>query len=363
MTTIRSPRAPSRRAVLAATSAGIAAFAAPSVVRADRRLAVGTFGGAFEYAFRQSIYPAFSQDTGIAIDSVPEPTGVAWLVQLERAARSGEAPADVSLMANLSRIGGSNTGLWARLEESRLSHIGNLTDSFVYRYPDGKPYGVAAMSWYVTLVTNVDVYRKAPRSWKAFWDEDNAGKLGLLALPSNSFLLDIAAHTWFDGRETMASDSGIEVALDKVAELRDQVSAWYRDEAQFQEALRTGAVPMGQYYHDVVARAGKEGTTIRSTFPEEGGVIDTGAWTVSRASDRLAEAEVFIDYMSQASVQAAITRAVGTAPVMDWRSTDLTQQEVARVTSDIPPIVPAYELYVERGEWIRRMWSKLVTPT
>lgn len=363
MTTTGSPRAPSRRALLAGVAAAAASLAAPAVVRADRRLAVGTFGGAFEYAFRQSVFPAFTEDTGIAVDSVPEPTGVAWLVQLERAARSGEAPADVSLMASLPRIGGSNTGLWARLDETRLTQIGNLADSLVFRYPDGKPYGVAAMSWYVTLVTNTDVYRKAPRSWKALWDKDNAGKIGLLALPSNSFLLDIAAHTWLDGRETMASDSGIEKAFDKVAELRGQARAWYRDEAQFQEALRTGEVPMGQYYHDVVERAGKEGVAIRSTFPEEGGVIDTGAWTVSRASDRLAEAETFIDYMSQTGVQAAITRAVGTAPVIDWRSTDLTQQEIGRVTSDVPPIVPAYELYVERGEWVRRMWSDLVTPT
>ena len=74
---------------------------------------------------------------------------------------------------------------------------------------------------------------------------------------------------------------------------------WYRDEAQFEQALKSGEIPMGQYYHDVTGLAASQGNPVRSTFPKEGGVSDSGCWAVSRASGKLEEALVFIDYMSQ----------------------------------------------------------------
>ena len=38
---------------------------------------------------------------------------------------------------------------------------------------------------------------------------------------------------------------------EKLAEVRPNVRLWYRDEGQFQQALESGEIPMGQYYHDV----------------------------------------------------------------------------------------------------------------
>ena len=43
-----------------------------------------------------AVLEEFTKETGIEVESVAEPTGEAWLVQLEQAARAGQAPADVS---------------------------------------------------------------------------------------------------------------------------------------------------------------------------------------------------------------------------------------------------------------------------
>ena len=66
--------------------------------RAAETLKVGTYGGYFQDSFDEHIYPAFTEETGIEIESIGEPTGEAWLVQLETAARANVAPADVSMM-------------------------------------------------------------------------------------------------------------------------------------------------------------------------------------------------------------------------------------------------------------------------
>ena len=70
-----------------------ALLAMPSVLRAqDKSLKVGVYGGYFKDSFDKHIFPEFTKATGIAVESVAEPTGEAWLVQLEQAAKAGQAP-------------------------------------------------------------------------------------------------------------------------------------------------------------------------------------------------------------------------------------------------------------------------------
>ena len=353
-----------RRTFLASSAAtlGAAAVAAPFVKRAASAepLKVGTYGGYFQDSFDQHIYPDFTRDTGIEIESIGEPTGEAWLVQLETAARAGQAPADVSMMAQVPRLKGQNSRLWAPLDEAKLPNAKNLPDHFVHRYDDGSISGIGAVSWYITLVTNTDTYPEAPESWKALWDPVNEDSLGLLALVTNSFLLEVTATTWFGGTGFLDTEEGILQVMDKLADVKPNVRLWYRDEGQFQQALETGEIPMGQYYHDVTGLAAADGQPVRSTFPVEGGVLDSGSWSVSKASERLEEAHVFIDYMCQPSIQSKLSRFVGTAPTIRRELTDLTDEEFAAVASDIPPILPRYDIYGARGDWLNQKWSELI---
>jgi putative spermidine/putrescine transport system substrate-binding protein len=353
----------SRRHLLA----GAGAVAATAVVgfpairtRAATTLKVGTYGGYFKDSFDEHIYPAFTEETGIEVESIAEPTGEAWLVQLETAARANMAPADVSMMAQVTRIKGQNAELWAPLDEAKLPNSKNLEPHFVQRYPDGRISAIGAVSWYITLVTNTDVYPQPPTSWKALWDPANADRLGLLALVSNSFLLEITARTWFGGDEILDTEEGILEVLDKLAELRPNVRLWYRDEGQFQQALQAGEIPMGQYYHDVTGLAAAEGQPVRSTFPEEGGVLDSGSWCVSKASQAVEEAQTFIDYMCRPEIQAKLSRNVGTAPTVRRDLLDLTDEEFAAVASDIPPIIPRYDIHAERSDWLNQKWTEMI---
>ena len=104
-----------------------------------------------------------------------------------------------------------------------------------------------------------------------------------------------------------------------------------------------------------------DGFPVRSTFPKEGGVIDFGSWGLAVGSTKYEEAHVFIDYCCQPHIQAKITRAMGTAPVVPRELMDLTDEEFAAVSSDIPPIVPAYDIYVEDGDWISEKWTEIIT--
>lgn len=351
----------SRRGVLAGSAAVAGALAMPSILRAqDKSIKIGVYGGYFKDSFDKNIFPEFTKATGIAVESIAEPTGEAWLVQLEQAAKAGQAPADLSMMSQVAMLKGQATELWAPIDMAKIKNASGLIDRFVNKYPDGRVAGVGAVAWYITLVTNTDVYKEAPTSWQALWDPANADKLGLLALVSNSFLLEVTAKTYMGGTNALDTEEGILKALEKLAEVKPNVRLWYRDEAQFEQSLKSGEIPMGQYYHDVTGLAAADGQPVRSTFPKEGGIQDSGCWALSRASTKTEEAHVFIDYMCQPSIQATLSRKVGTAPTVKRELLDLTAEEFASVSSDIEPITPRYDLYQTKSDWLNQKWTELI---
>lgn len=353
----------SRRGLLAGAGAVAAAGAIgfPHIAPAQAKsLKVGVYGGYFKDSFDKHIFPEFTKATGIAVESVAEPTGEAWLVQLEQAARAGQAPADVSMISQSNMLKGVKSGLWTALDPAKMPNSAKVVPHLLNRYPDGRLAGVGAVSWYVTLVSNTKVYPTAPTSWAALWDPANKDRLGLLALVSNSFLLEVTAATFFGGTGYLDSEAGQLACFKKLAELKPNVKLWYRDEAQFEAALKAGEIPMGQYYHDVTGLAAADGHPVRSTFPKEGGILDSGSWAVSKASKAGDAALVFIDYMSQPSVQALLSRKVGTSPTVPRAATDLNDAEFAAVSSEIPPILPRYDLYQTKSDWLNEKWTEMI---
>lgn len=351
----------SRRGVLRAGLAGMSALAMPSVLRASGEpLKIGVYGGYFRESFDKHIFPDFTKATGIAVESVAEPASEVWVVQMEQAARAGQVSADVSMIAQVAMLMGQETNLWAPLDLKKIPNSGNLIERFINKYPDGRINGLGAVGWYITLVTNTAVYKEAPTSWAAFWDRGNADKLGLLALVNNSFLLEITAKTFFGGTGVLDTEEGIGKVFAKLKEAVPNVRLWYRDEAQFQQLLKSGEIPMGQYYHDVTGLAVADGFPVRSTFPKEGGVQDFGSWAVSRASGKQEEAHIFIDYMCQPNIQATLARKVGSAPTVKRNLTDLSDTEFAAVSSDIDPIIPRYDLYQSKTDWLNQRWTELI---
>ncbi len=351
----------SRRGVLSAGVAAAGVLAMPAVLRAqDKSIKIGVYGGYFKKSFDEHIFPAFTKATGIAVESVAEPTGEAWLVQLEQAARAGQAPADLSMMAQTATLKGQASDLWTPLDTSKFKHYNDLLPRFINKYPDGRVAGIGAVAWYITLVSNTDVFKEAPTSWAAFWEPDKKDKLGLLALASNSFLLEVTSKTFMGGTNALDTDEGLEKAFAKLAEVKPNVRLWYRDEAQFEQALKSGEIPMGQYYHDVTGLAIADGFHVRSTFPKEGGIQDSGNWVLSKASKKVDEAHIFIDYMTQPSIQGLMSRKVGTAPTLERKVLDLSDKEFAAVSSEIEPIIPRYDLYVSKADWINQKWTEMI---
>ncbi len=333
-------------------------LAAPALAQA-RTLRVGSYGGYFEDSFKSFVYPAFTEATGIEIESITQPNSSDWLITMQQAAGSGNAPTDVSLFARDALIKASRIGgLLAPLDPKNMPASSNLDDYFVYEDTTGV-IGVGAMSWFSSMVINPEQVTTAPTSWADFWDGGMyEASLGLSKL-FNSNLLDVVAATFFEGEATFATNDGIVALVEKASELKANTALWWSAESQMEQAMKNGDVIGGMYYHDVSQLMAADGFPIKSLFPKEGNPQGYGSWVLSPLSEKSAEAEAFINFSSDPATQALMSRNIGTAPLVAKEKTDLTDEEFAFV-SGTPAIQPAYEAYLDNETFIKETWEKML---
>lgn len=358
MTVIRTSL--TRRSLLKTTAGAAAATAligAPAIAQ-SRSIRIGSYGGYFEDSFKAHVYPAFTQATGIAVESVTQPNSTDWLVTMQQAAAAGQVPADISLygretMLKASRIG----GLLKPLDLSAIPTADNLDPYFLFEDQTGL-IGVGAMSWFLSMVVNTDEV-PAPESWADFWtDPEFAQSLGIARNFTSTFL-DIVAATFLGGPEALNSQDGIVAAVEKAAELKPQVALWWNAESQMEQAIKNGDVIGGTYYHDVAGLMAADGFPIASVFPKEGNPQNYGSWCLAEGSDKAAEAQEFMAFTSDPAIQALMSRKIGTAPLVAQASTDLTDEEFNAVAGT-PAIRPAFEAYLDHETFMKETWEQML---
>ena len=322
-------------------------------------LTVSAWGGFFEETLAAEVYPLFTAETGIEVKSLAQPEDSTWMTQLMAAARAKQAPADLSLVVDEVLFRGNEVGLWAALDPTNMEGTQNLTEGYVKLNDAGNAYAVGALAFYTTFVTNTEYAADAPGSWAELWEPKWDGKLGIVTTP-NSGLLEVTATTFFGGVEVLETREGIEKVIAKIAELKPQVSLWYRDEGQFQQSLESGELNAGLYYHDVTMLSIWDGKPVASTFPKEGGIVSDAYWVVPRDSKNIAAAEKFLDFMSRPETQALMARKMGVFPVVPRDSMDLTEEEFAAVGSEITPIRVQTHIHLREGDWLETKYQEMI---
>jgi putative spermidine/putrescine transport system substrate-binding protein len=329
---------------------------------AGSKIKVGTYGGFFEENFRET-YPAFTEETGVEVESVSQPTSEVWVVNLQQAIEAGGAPpADVSMLSGVGLQRAINGEILATYQTSDIPTSENLSKGYVRTDDDGNVVGVGGLSWYITLVSNTDRVKQSPDTWSAFWDPQWKDELALLKNAGNSFLIEITAQTYFDGYDILDSQDGILEVLGKLQEVKPNVKLWYRDEATAQPAFNEGEVSLGQFYHDITTVAASQGEPLRSVFPKEGAILDSGFWSISKTTENIGGCVAFIDYMCRPEVQAGLARTLGTIPSTKRETMDLNDEEYEAVAGPGPDaaIRPKYEIYDKWEDWIDQNWTELI---
>ena len=326
------------------------------------KIKVSTYGGFFEENFA-TFYPAFSKETGVEVESISQPTSEVWVVQLQQATEAGAPPpADVSMLSGVGIQRAINGEILATYDQAAIPQAANLAEGYVRLDPAGMVAGVGGVSWYITLVSNTERVAESPDTWTAFWDPQWQNELALLKNAANSYLIEICAVCFFGGYDILGTQDGVTQVLTKLQEVKPNVKLWFRDEAQAQQAFNTGEVSLGQFYHDITTYAASQGEPLRSVFPTEGAILDSGFWAISKTTENVTACQAFIDYMCRPEIQAELARTLGTTPTAKRDLMDLTDKEYEAVGGPGPEVAlrPKYEMYDEWEDWIDQQWTEMI---
>ena len=332
---------------------------------AGSSIKVGTYGGFFEENFAK-MYPAFTEEFDVQVESVSQPTSEVWVTQLQQAISAGGAPpADVSMLSGVGLQRAINGDILARYRTTDIPTSENLAEGYLRTDDDGNVTGVGGLSWYITLVSNTDRVKQSPDTWAAFWDPQWENELALLRNAANSFLIEITAATHFDGYDILETQDGVLEVLHKLQEVKPNVKLWFRDEAQGQPAYNEGEVSLGQFYHDITLFAASEaggGAPLRSVFPTEGAILDSGFWSISKTTEELGACVTFIDYMCRPEIQQELALTLGTIPSTRRETLDMSDDDYEVVAGPGPEeaLRPKYEMYNEWEDWIDQNWTELI---
>lgn len=353
---------PSRRAVLSGAaallaSAGPLAACAPKPAAADT-FKVSTYGGNFEQAMSEHLYPVFEKASGIKVESLPQSAGLQFLLQLIQANKAGIAPLDLCISGGQDIHRGRQAGIWRIRNPKPLTNLGNLPDHYIARTDKGID-GVGALGWFLAFVVNTEKIAPAPDSWTALWDAGHRDAWGLNG--SASLLYEITAATYFGGVEILETEAGILKVLAKIAELKPNTKLWWESEGVMQTALENGEVQGGVYFADVAATMAAAGTPVKTIFPKEGAVIDFGCWCQPTASTKVKEADAFINFMCSVEAQELIARHMNAPPLAKKELLNLTPAELAKVGSATPPIQVNLKARAEHLDFMSTRFNQMVS--
>lgn len=322
---------------------------------------VATYGGFFEENFRE-FYPRFTEETGITVESVPEPDDSEWVIQLQQAAQSGTTLADVSILNNISLKRGIKGDIIHSYSLTDIPNSQYLADGFIATNDTDDVVGIGALSWYYTLVSNTDKVPESPTSWATLWDPIWANQVALMTGPYPSFLLDITAAAWYPGEAILDTQTGAAEVMNKLAELKPNVKLWWRDESTAQPDYNSGEVSIGQFFHDIASYAASEGEPLRSVFPTEGAVLDSGLWAISSTTAEPEASVTFVDWMCQPSIQEELAMTLGTSPTVAREHMALTDDDYETISGPGPEaaIQPNFRIYEEWESWLNEKWAELI---
>ena len=352
----------SRRTVLKGmgTAALAGSISMPFVSRAVAQtpLRISNFGGFFEEAFAAHVYPAFTEATGIPVQSIPQSGSAQFLVQLAQANQAGAAPMDICIAGQPEMLRGREQKLWASIDESLLTNLPNLMSPYVYRTDDGVD-GVGAMAWYMSFIVNPAEFETLPTSWHELW-ADHPGAWGINA-GGTSAILDVAATLFFDGPSTLDTQEGCRAVLEKVAELKANTRLWWTDEGSMQSAFQNEEILGGTYYHDVAMIMKSEGTPLESIFPTEGAVQGYNAWCVPSSVPVSEPIIAFLNWSATPECHELITRHVMAAPLIERSKLNITDEEFAAASSETTPILIAAEGKVKNADFLAQEFIRILS--
>ncbi|MFO0292488.1 MAG: extracellular solute-binding protein [Rhodospirillales bacterium] len=315
-------RTVSRRAALLSGAAAAGLLSAPAVLRAQSKpsqLVVATGGGKLDDAYKQTVFKAFTQKTGIPIVTTANPPAKLKSMVEQKAVEWDlmQGPAEDFI------VHGRN-GLFERIDYGVVSKAG-LLDGVAHDH-----FLLTDIAAYHIAWNTRNLKGPAPKTWADVWAY--SGRIGLWKRPFQTLEVALMA----DGVPIdKLYPLDIERGLKSLERIKAKL-AWWERGAQGGQVFIDGEVDVGAIWNGRVHEPKLNGAPVDFHFNQA--VLVNDAWAIPKGAKNLRWSMELIALNMTAEIQAAYSRVIPYGPV----NADAIRLLDAKTLASLPSIEPGY---------------------
>jgi len=314
-------------------------------------------GGSFGEALRKVCDEPFTKETGIVVqpantdDSTP---------QIRAQMLTGNVIWDISNTSAETLPIAAESGWLEKIDWDLIDPEHKLPD--IAR----QPYGVGINSYSEIIVVRTDKLPEGKQmtSWADFWDTKTfPGPRSLHDTPIKNLEFALLA----DGvkadevYKVLASEEGVKRALDKLSELRPNITIWWTSGQQPLQLLASGEVNYATAWNGRVAPLQREGVPVKIVW--NGGAIVPGYHSILKGSKHIEEAHKWLKYCwNDAKRGAELTKLLpypGFAPgLMDHLPDDVKKDLPTEPENLKVQFVFDGQFWAENRATIQKAWDR-----
>ncbi|MBP0616665.1 ABC transporter substrate-binding protein [Jiella mangrovi] len=340
-----------RRSILKALIAlgGASVLNIPAVHAQAKTLVVTTYGGSWEKFWRDTLLPAFKEETGVE-PQLDIGLGRTYTANL-RAAGVGKAPYSCLMTNEIYATVLRDEGFFEKLD---LSLVPNYADLYPVATKASEGYAAVGLISPIGIGYRTDMVSKAPKSWKDFWDDPELkGRLGLYNIKNS-------AGKMFLMLTSMIYGSGIDDLDAGFAKLKE-LGPVYQTDFNMSTAMATGEIAVAPFDFGEIARLRNQGLPVDCIIPEEGLMMWDQTFNILKDTPARTEAYEYLNFVLGPKGQDLLMREFFVSPV------NKTVTVPVELQKDVPVSGEAMDQFIEwdwalmnaKSEEIARRWNEI----
>nr|WP_306766171.1 ABC transporter substrate-binding protein [Shinella pollutisoli] len=340
------------------------ALAAVACLGVSPALAEGTVtvlspGGTVFAGGKAALWGPAGEALGIA---VKEETTDEGLPAVRLQVGAGNVTADIVFLADYEGELGGREGILEPLDYSVIDRSKFLPGTT-------SDYCVGVYGYATVMAWNTKTYSgEQPKTWQDFFDVEKFP--GRRAMRSNAET-QIEAALLGDGvpaaelYDVMATDEGLERALNKIRALKPHIAVWWSSGAQHGQFMKDGEIDMTTGWNGRFEFARKEGGAVDYTFNQ--GILATDCLAVPKGAPNKDLAMKMIAEMSNARSQAEMSKYTNYGPVIpEAFSIGVIDSEAAKVLPTNPEysdglIIQNIGWWLDNNDRVKAMYEDMMT--
>ncbi len=303
-----------------------AALMATTAMAADKSVTIASWGGSYQEAQSKALFEPAAANTGIEVKQ--ETYGGMSDVRLQ--VQTGQVTLDIVASGSGSAARAAAEGLLEKLDYSVID-VSSFYPSLYSDYCVGGDVFSTVYAW------NTNTYGEdGPQSWADFWDVEKfpgsrAYRGSVAGALEPALMADGVAPG--DVYDVLDSEEGIERAIDKIRELKPNISVFWSSGAQHAQLMKDGEVDMTTGWNGRFDNARADGGKVAYSFNQA--LLDYDCFAIPKGAPNKDTAMEFLAEISKPEYQDDLPKYITYGP------TNKAAYDTGEITAEVAAGLPS----------------------